>query len=203
MTGSRNVPRQRGDRNDQESGSHPTTIPVAYMTMKPAKSPANAGALGEELRDTAAAGDLFRNLHQHLRDRAGANREEQHREHRRISQAAGERAGNRRRAADDAEEQEIDESRALPGQRRHDREAFGRVVQREADDEQRAESRFAERERGADREPFAEVVEADPDGHHEREDPARPTAGGARLAARAEPCAECFEPEIGAPRHRT
>ena len=66
-------------------------------------------------------------------------------------------------------------------QRRDDREALGRVVDREADDEEGAEREFADRVGGADREALAEVVEADPDRDHHRR-AARPS-GRRPLAA--------------------
>ena len=48
--------------------------------------------------------------------------------------------------------------RFLRSERRDDREALGRVVDREADDQRAAEGEFADRIGGADREAFAEVV---------------------------------------------
>ena len=69
-------------------------------------------------------------------------------------------------------------------QRGDDREALGRVVDREADDEERAERELADRVGGADREALAEVVEADPDRDHQRQ-PRRAGATRRRRARRA------------------
>ena len=118
--------------------------------------------------------------------------------HRRPDHRAQDRGG----AGDHAEQREAADGRPLliAHQRRDDREALGRVVDREADHERRTERQLGDRIGGADRKALPHVVEADPDRDHQREpgpaDPASPSrlAGEIAIDSRqgheGEACAE-------------
>ena len=80
---------------------------------------------------------------------------------------------------------------ARPGlaaaQRRDDRQALGRVVDREADDEEGAERERPGRVGGADRQALAEVVEADPDRDQQRQVGAAAPPGASGALGRGRP----------------
>ena len=99
--------------------------------------------------------------------------------------------------------------RPLVRDRRDDRQALGRVVQREADHEERAERERADRVRGADRDALAEVVQADPD--RDEHAPAMPPRRLRLRGAALQPRRHAGQQQVGhearrrtrAPRRRT
>src|SRR5262249_6776310 len=156
-------------------------------------------APGDE-RLVAEPGVHLHELDDHVQDRAGCEGEEADGDRGARPGLADDGAEERRRSADDAEEDQ-----EAPGgtlrvacERRDDPKAFGAVVKREADDQHECKARLPERRRLADRKTLGEVVQADSgrDQHCEptraghavdprRLDPGRRRRAGAEHALRA------------------
>ncbi len=88
-----------------------------------------------------------------------------------VTDAPIDRTQDRGRAGDQAQAGESPDAGplAIAHQRRDDREALGRVVDREADDKRGAQRQLGDRVGRTDRKPLPHVVKSDADRDHERE----------------------------------